>query len=796
MKITVFLLCAALLSFDAPGQCILTGKIVDSEHRAIANAHVFPGNADTILVSDTSGRFHIALNSGNLSITITHIEYDTLFDFLELDGDTSLIFVLKHRNIEFDAVTIYGIKSTATTPLAYTEIDGEALNENNYGQDMPVLLQNTVSAVATSDAGNGVGYTGIRIRGSDATRINITINGVPFNDAESAQSYWVDIPDIALAADAVQVQRGIGFSTNGSGVFGASVNLFTNHLQEEAGATLSTSFGSFELFRSSLRFATGRMKNHWFLEGSASYIDANGFIERSFANLRSGFFTAGYQSNNYKSVLNIIGGKEKTYQSWGGVPKDSLETNRNFNPYTYANQTDNYTQTHVQWHHHFFFNNNGNWNITFNYTAGNGYYEQLEQQQDLLSYGINPVEVNDSVMYLSDMITQKWLSNDFYGIITDYNWLTDAKNKIVLGGAYFKYFGRHFDEIIWTDYGAVGVPPFRYSDNDAVKQDGNTFVQWHVNPSDKLEIISDVQWRYVSYRFTGFDAELQAVPQTQRYNFINPKIGIFWTVNRNLNAYTYWGYTSKEPNRDDFVNSSVNSRPQPEHLMNIELGIKSQIDGWRLQPNIYYMYYRDQLVLDGRINDVGEYTRVNVPVSYRAGLELSVSKQFGSLLEIALHGSFGESRIRDYTHYIDDWDSGNQIAETYKNTSIAFSPRVTGGLVAEYKMVPAFTYLNAEWNLYLDLTSRYVGRQYIDNTQTSERSLDPYPVSDLGFRINCITPGNTAIDMRFLVSNLFDASYESNAWVYPYYYEGRYREMNGYFPQAGRAYYVKLSLSI
>ena len=795
-KIIVLLTLVLQLSIIVVGQSTLSGKIIDTEKHAIANAHIFIANTDTILVSDASGNFKIKLNNGLQQYKITHIEYDTLNNSITIAKDTTITITLHERNFQFDEVTIYGIKSNEKTPLAYTELKHQTLNENNYGQDMPVLLQNTVSAVATSDAGNGIGYTSIRIRGSDATRINITLNGVPFNDAESSQSYWVDIPDIAVSADEVQVQRGIGFSTNGSGVFGASVNVFTNQLKEESEATISTSLGSFNLFRTNLLFATGRMKNHWFLEGSGSYTNSNGYIDRSFANLRSVFLTFGYQSDNYKSVFNVISGKEKTYQSWGGVPKDSLETNRTFNPYTYANQTDNYTQTHLQWHHNLFFDNESNWNITLNYTMGKGYYEQLEEQQDLNSYGIEEVTVNDSAIYYSDMITQKWLANDFYGIMTDYNFLMSDKNKIVLGGAYFKYLGSHYDEVIWSEYGSIGVPPFRYSDNNAIKQDANLFAQWHFYPTNKLEIISDLQWRTINYQFTGFDTELNTVPQTQLYNFINPKIGLFWNIKENLNSYAYIGYTSKEPNRDDFVNSTINSRPLPEHLLNAELGVKTNIKGWQIQPNIFYMYYKDQLVLDGSINDVGEYTRVNVPESYRAGLELNVSKQLWNVLDISVFGSLSDNRIKDYTQYIDNWDTGDQITVTYSNTMIAFSPQTTGGLMINYSFLKGYEISNTIWNAQINLISRFVGRQYIDNTENLERSLDPYNSNDLTLRINCITQSKNNIALDFMISNFTNALYESNAWVYPYFYEGSFQESNGYFPQAGIAYYLKLSFTI
>ncbi|MFZ1826457.1 MAG: TonB-dependent receptor [Chitinophagales bacterium] len=797
MKKTIVFLAAVLqLSIMVVGQSTLSGKIIDTEKHAIANAHIFITNSDTILVSDATGYFQIKLSNGAHQYKITHIEYDTLHNAIAITKDTTITITLHGRNFQFDEVTIYGIKSNEKTPLAYTELKHQELNENNFGQDMPILLQNTVSAVATSDAGNGIGYTSIRIRGSDATRINITLNGVPFNDAESSQSYWVDIPDIALSADAVQVQRGIGFSTNGSGVFGASVNVFTNQLKEESEATVSTSLGSFNLFRTNLLFATGRMKNHWFVEGSGSYTNSNGYIDRSSANLRSVFLTFGYQSNNYKSVINIISGKEKTYQSWGGVPKDSLETNRTFNPYTYANQTDNYTQTHLQWHHNLFFDNESNWNITLNYTMGKGYYEQLEQQQDLYSFGIGEVTVNDSTIYYSDMITQKWLANDFYGIMTDYNFLMSNKNKIVLGGAYFKYLGSHYDEVIWSDYGSIGVPPFRYSDNNAVKQDANLFAQWHFYPTNKIEIISDLQWRTINYQFTGFDTELNTVPQTQFYNFINPKIGLFWNIKENLNSYAYVGYTSKEPNRDDFVNSTINSRPLPEHLLNVELGVKSNIKGWQIQPNIFFMHYKDQLVLDGSINDVGEYTRVNVPESYRAGLELNVSKQLWSVLDISMFGALSDNRIKDYTQYIDNWDNGEQIAETYSNTMIAFSPQATGGLMINYSFLKGYEMESTTWDAQINITSRFVGRQYIDNTEDLERSLDPYNSNDLTLHINCITQSKNNIGLDFMISNFTNSLYESNAWVYPYFYEGNFQESNGYFPQAGRAYYLKLSFTI
>lgn len=786
-----------VISHVAYAQNKLEVVIQNGNNQPVENAHIYLHSLDTILVSDINGQFEILLAPGNYPFTVTHIEYDTIQGEYVIQQDTTITMHLLDKIFSYHEVVIYGLRSDQKTPIAFTQMDNKKLNEINYGQDMPVLLQNTISAVATSDAGNGIGYTSLRIRGSDATRINVTINGVPFNDAESHQSYWVDIPDIAIATDEIQVQRGVGFSTNGPGAFGASINIFTNKLKEDASLSMNTSLGSFDLFRTNFIFSTGRFKEHWFVEGSGSYSNANGYIDRSFAQLRSFFLTAAFDSKKYRSVINIIGGKEKTYQSWAGVPADSIEVNRTYNPYTYENQTDNYTQTHLQWHNNFFPGDGNNLNITFNYTKGKGYFEQLEYQQLLSAYAIDPVTINDSIISYSDMITQKWLDNDFYGVIIDYRLHLQKGNNLLFGGSYFRYNGDHFNNIIWSEFGNIGIPPYTFYADNALKDDANIFAQWKYLFSDNLSVITDLQLRTVAYQFNGLDAELNTIPQKADFIFFNPKFGLFWKINPGFDAFLHLAYTSKEPNRDDFINSSISSRPKPEHLFDFELGTKNMLDGWLFQPNLYAMFYKDQLVLDGSINDVGAYTRINVPESYRLGIEMSIKKMLWQKLQTHTYFTLSENRILNYTQFYYNWDTGTQESVAYEQTEIAFSPGFVAGL---QWAITCFQIKNPDKTLVsanMGLDSRFICQQFLDNTGDPLKILEAYQVTDLNLNLTFLMPKNDhTITLNFLVSNLFSQRYASNGWVYSYYLSDIQNNAIGYYPQAERAYYLKISIEI
>ncbi|MBC8048265.1 MAG: TonB-dependent receptor [Fimbriimonadaceae bacterium] len=798
-KIILFLLIVQSTAV-AFSQVKISGYIIDSSsNKAIEGAIVIFKESDNYIASDSSGYFNIELNKIEIPYAY-HLAYDFVITKEDLNSinknnEFAYLIYMTPRNMIFREIIITGTRADYHTPITTTNISGSELNKNNFGEDMPQLIEFTPGVVVTSDAGNGVGYTGIRIRGSDATRVNVTLNGVPYNDAESQQTYWVDIPDFAESVDDIQIQRGVGTSQNGISSLGGAINIYTNKLEEKPFRNISFGVGSFNLLKASAAFGTGRIHDNWFLEGRISKINSDGFIDRSFADLTSFAITAAYKTNKYSSILNIFSGEERTYQSWGGVPKDLLETNRTFNPYTYENQTDNYTQTHYQWHNTLYFKKDADITLTLNYTKGKGYYEQFEQDQFFSDYAVNDFIFSGDTVFTSDLITQKWLDSDFYGAYLQYNKQFRNNFDLSIGAAAYQHTGDHFGKVIWSEYATQFGYNYEWYRNDATKNDANVYVITNYNINEKLLSYVDLQLRTVDYSFLGYDENANPVDQNVDLLFFNPKLGFSYSYNSKNLSYLSFAKSGKEPNRDDYTESSPNSRPSPEIVYDIEAGHKLNLNGWQLQANIYYMYYIDQLVLRGEINDVGAYTRTNVPESYRTGIELSWARTFADKLNWKANAAFSKNVINEHTTFIDNWDTGEQISETFTETEIAFSP----SLVASNSL--EFIFLNKESpkikrgnRCSIALQSKYVSRQFIDNTSNAGRSLDQYLVSEIILFYTHRSETFRELNLGFTVQNILDNEYESNAWVYLYVYEGVEREMNGYFPQAGRNFAAVLRI--
>lgn len=787
--ITFYLLITCCSCF---AQIIIHGTVTEAiTNKAIENAHIYFRQDNISAISDSAGKFTIDLTA-TMPFSVSHLAYE------EVSGNyegTELHIIMQPKNNLFPEVIITDTRADYYAPLTTTNIKGKDLNANNFGEDMPQLLEFTPSVVVTSDAGNGVGYTGIRIRGSDATRINVTINGVPYNDAESQQTYWVDINDIAESTDDIQVQRGVGSSVNGISSFGGSVNINTNELEEEPYATVSLSAGSFNLFKGSASFGSGRLHDHWFMEGRISRITSDGFIDRSFADLYSFALTSAYKAEKFSSIFNIFSGKERTYQSWGGVPKDSLTTNRTYNPYTYEDQTDNYLQTHYQWHNIFYLKNNASLKLTLNYTRGKGYYEQLETEQAYADYGVPDLILSDDTITFTDMVTQKWLGNDYYGAFLQYENEISKSLALNFGAAAYTYEGSHFGKVIWAEYAQPFGTDHTWYSNTATKKDADIFAIMRYSITDKLLLYTDLQLRTVHYDFLGPDAMGNYLDQNVDLLFFNPKLGISYAANTGNLFSLALAETGHEPNSDDYTETSPLSRPSPEYLYDAELSWKHQHNGWQLYSTLFYMYYLDQLVLTGEINDVGAYTRTNIPVSFRRGLELAWAKTFFSKIAWNANLTLSENKIQNYTEFLDNWDTGEQVEKNYTSTNISFSPALTAGSVLTCtvfeKSVPEkgrFTTFTA------GLQSKYVGMQYIDNTGNPDRSLDSYSVEDIILSLHMHNTAFNSLTLSLSLQNVLDAQYESNAWVYPYIYESEEAIQDGYFPQAGRNFAIRAGM--
>lgn len=731
----------------------------------------------------------------------------------ESDVKSDTLKQSKTRELEEFVVISTRVKKNA--PVAFENVDKEEIEKNNQGVDLPILLDQQTSVVTTTDAGAGVGYTGIRVRGSDASRINVTVNGIPINDSESQGTFWVNMPDLASSTNDIQIQRGVGTSTNGAGAFGASINVNTLQSNADAYGIISNSFGSFNTMRNSVQFGTGLINNKFVFDGRLSNIQSDGYIDRASSDLKSYYLSGAYVGE--KSMLKAVtfAGHEKTYQAWYGVPSSYLDTNRTYNPYDYENEVDDYRQTHYQLHYVYNASQNLKLNAALHYTRGLGFFEQYKgighnavinywSKENLSDYGLEDVITpSGDTISETDLIRRRWLDNHFYGVVMSAEYKTEKMN-LVLGGGANQYLGDHYGEIIWAEYVSNGEKGHRYYENDASKNDINVYAKVNYNVGSKISLMADLQARIISYTFLGFDNELNNVDQTVNLTFVNPKAGLNYKINKNQNVYGYFGIGNKEPNRNDYTNSTPNSRPQPEQMLDIEAGYRLKYDKFFANLNLYAMEYKNQLIVTGELNDVGAAIRQNVPVSYRRGLELNGGIQLHKRIQWSLNATFSTNKIEQFNEYIDDWDTGEQILVIHENTDIAFSPGVIAGSQLSYKPIQS-----DKSELEVTFITKYVGEQYIDNTQSEYAKLDDYLVNDARVQYKIRTKSIKEIILSVWARNLFNEQYVSNAWNYRFQSSGgsygdiyevpegegtnRY-SLTGLFPQAGTNFFLGLTL--
>ncbi len=675
-------------------------------------------------------------------------------------------------------VEVIAVRAGEKAPFAKTTVTKKEIEKNNLGQDLPFLLNQTPSVVVNSDAGAGVGYTGIRIRGTDASRINVTLNGIPYNDAESQGTYFVDLPDFSSSVNSIQIQRGVGTSSNGAGSFGASINLATNEINKKFYAELNNSYGSFNTLKNTLQFGSGILKNHFTIDGRLSRISSDGYINRAKTDLKSFYFSTAYVAEKSSLRLNIFSGKEKTYQAWNGVPEYLLNTDRTYNSAgnektdsPYNNETDNYTQTHYQLFYNQKLNDFWKGNIAVFLTKGNGYYEQYKANKKLADYGLPNYNDGTTTIKKTDLIRRLWLDNNFYGSIFS---LQHRKNKtdFTFGGGWNGYDGKHFGEITWAKVQAAVPANYRWYDLTAHKKDFSLYSKWAQQWTTDFQSFVDVQFRAINYTINGF-RDNPSLLIKNNYNFVNPKLGI--TYNKNSwQAYASYALAQHEPNRDDFE-AGNNNQPKPELLNDFETGIETKKTTYSFGANLYYMKYKDQLILTGKINDVGAYSRINIPNSYRAGIELQGKYIFSKCLNIAANIAFSKNKIKNFTEYLDDYDNGGQKTNFYSSTDIAFSPNTVAG--GSINITPV---KNGEINL----ISKYVSRQYLDNTSLKSRSLNPYYTQDI--RLSYVLENKVFKAVTFIaqLNNVFSKKYEPNGYSFSYIYGGSLTTENFYFPMA------------
>lgn len=676
-------------------------------------------------------------------------------------------------------VEVQAIRAAEKSPFAKTDINKKDIEKNNLGQDLPFLLNQTPSVVVNSDAGNGVGYTGIRIRGTDASRINVTLNGIPYNDAESQGTFFVDLPDISSSTNSIQVQRGVGTSSNGAGSFGGSINLFTNELNKKFYASTSNSYGSFNTWKNNIQFGSGIIGNHFTIDGRLSRISSDGYIDRAKSDLKSFYLSTAFVNEKNSVRFNIFSGKEKTYQAWNGVAEYLLATNRTNNPSgtekagePYDNETDNYTQTHYQFFYNHKFNASWKANVAAFLTRGKGYYEQYKADKKLSDYGLPNYFDGTNTITRTDLVRRLWLDNYFYGTVFSLQY-QKKQTQYIFGGGYNAYDGRHYGEIKWAAVQPAVPEDYRWYDLTAYKKDFSLYNKWTQQWSNHWQSFADIQFRHIDYRIHGFrdNPDLQV---DENYSFLNPKFGITYS-NKNWQAYISYALAGKEPNRDDFEAGNTD-QPKPERLHDIELGIEKKGTGFSFAADIYYMRYKNQLVLTGKINDVGAYTRTNIDKSYRTGIELQGNAKIASWVNASANITFSENKIKNYTEYLDDYDNGGQQTKFYGKTDISFSPAVIGG--GSINCIPV---KNGE----ISLISKYVGRQYLDNTSQKSRSLNAYYIQDI--RLSYLVEDKLfkATTLILQLNNVFNKKYEPNGYSFSYIYGGDLTTENFYFPMAG-----------
>ena len=767
------------------GQNSISGSILDEERgNPLVGATIVLNETFIATSSNEEGKFKLGgLEPAEYQIKVSFIGFEDYLDTVDLNGDLELEIELRRSNKWTDEVIVSATRAGKETPTTHQEVSKDYLEKNNFGQDVPYLLQWTPSIVTTSDAGNGIGYTSMRIRGSDQTRINVTINGIPYNDAESQGVFWVDIPDMAASTQNLQIQRGVGTSTNGAGAFGGTVNLQTLNVDSDPYGQLEASVGSFNTRKLSAQAGTGLIKDHWQFEGRYSAINSDGFVDRASSELRSYYGSGAYIGK--KMILKMIafGGREKTYQSWYGIDSATLENNRTQNNaglvtnpdgstrFYYDNQVDNYSQDHFQLHYSHQLGTGLTLNAAAHYTYGRGYFEEYMDvnqgwETNLDFYGIPPVIIrNDPFIDTindTDLIRRKWLDNDFYGFTSSLDY-TRGRSNIVFGLAASQYDGRHFGEVIWARYASNSEIRHRYYDNTGEKSDFTTYLKWTYSLRPRLSIFADLQYRGVSYKVNGIDEGPVNIDLEDDFHFFNPKLGLSYSLNDFANLYFSLAVGNKEPNRSDYLDNLHQIKPKAETLYDFELGYRRRGINAAYEVVGYFMYYQNQLVLTGELNNVGFPIRENVGKSYRAGIELVGQFNFHPKFRWVPNLTFSTNQNLDYNYQ----DAGGALVS--ENTPIAFSPQIIAA--SDFTWLP----LNG---MEFTLLSKYVGDQNLTNTNNDRLKLDPYFVNDLRFRLTFPVSGMREIGFTILINNVLDTEYVSNGYVFfgsPYY-----------FPQAGR----------
>jgi iron complex outermembrane receptor protein len=814
MKKLLWGICFLTVTQTIAAQSKTTFLVTDAYGKAVANASIELERTGLFSANEKGELSFYTRQTGSVRCHISSIGFKNV--------DTSIVLpvsqvsvVMSRLALFLEPVEIKALRAGDKSPFAKSNLSKTDIEKLNLGQDLPFLLNQSPSVTITSDAGNGVGYTGIRIRGTDATRINVTLNGIPYNDAESQGTYFVDLPDISSSLSSIQIQRGAGTSSNGAGAFGASINLSTNEVNEKAYAESNNSTGSFNTWKNTVKFGTGLINKHFTFDARLSKISSDGFIDRGATSLKSFYASGAYITQQSSIRFNIISGTEKTYQAWNGIPqyklfynKDSLLNHyynnlgslyftaadssnlfgsnpRKYNVFTYPNQTDNYQQDHYQ----LFFNHQFGYDWALNtavyLSRGKGYYEEYKNDASYSSYGLPDPVAGNTTISNTDLVRRLWLDNNLYGTI--FSLLHKSqRSQFSFGGGWNEYDGKHYGNIIWAANGAPKDYQWYY--NKAVKKDFNLYSKYQYKIASHLEALLDLQYRRVDYNING-TRKFPDLKLSNSFNFFNPKLGITYTAG-SLMAYASYAFANKEPNRDDYENGALSSNPpKPERLQDLELGLEENKFNYSWGINLYYMDYKDQLILTGKINDVGDALRINTPHSYRAGIELQGRYKVNKTIQLSGNLTLSDNKIKNFNDYIPRYDAGFNLLQQdtfhYRKTSLAFSPSlIAAGLLQ------VFPFPNAEINTGV----KYTGKQFLDNSGSDAKRINDYFVQDLTLQYNLHTGWIKEITITGRLNNIWNRKYESNGYTYSYFYDKSLVRENFYFPMAGRNFMVGLNV--
>lgn len=811
MRFFQSLLLVLLTAFSIQAQHTLSGTVINAKGEPLIQASVFFEGTYLATITDDSGAYEIKnIENGVYNLKISYVGYNSFTQELNIDSDQLLDVNLGKNLLDLQSININATRVTENSAFAHTNLNSEQLNKENLGQDVPFLLRWAPSMVVTSDAGAGIGYTSIRMRGSDQTRINVTINGVALNDSESQGVFWVDLPDFMSSVDNVQIQRGVGTSTNGAGAFGGTISLNTNKVHQNPYAHVNTSLGSFNTNKLAVNLGTGLLNDKYSIDARYSVINSDGYIDRASSDLKSWYFSASRMGDKSSLRLMAFSGHERTYQSWFGTPESKITgegfqehfewnygypgalyptaadstnivgSDRRYNYYTYENQVDDYQQDHYQLHYSIAPSDKLKLNSTLHYTRGFGFFEQFKQGESYDGYSsINQITPAGDTITSGDLVRRRWLDNDYIGVILGGEYQANEKTNVQFGGAISTYIGDHYGYVV----SAEGIENVnlaqKYYEGTGEKIDGNAYLKAN-HKIGKFDLFGDIQFRKIDYTISGVDDDLTPLDVDVDYAFLNPKVGITYNIAERNNAYLSLAVANKEPNRGDFIDN-LDDLPEPERLYDFELGYRSMTDRFSFEWNNYAMFYTNQLVLTGELDQSGNFKRTNAGKSSRIGSEATITVKITDNLFWNANTTISQNKIN--SEFVEDFGSG--VTFTHKNTDISYSPSIIAANSLLYKF---------DMGLDVELSTKYVGKQYLDNTSNEDRKLPAYTFSNLRFGYDWDPSFLGNVKLTAMVNNIFDAKFSSNGYTYSYL-AGEIITENFVYPQAGINFMLGLNIA-